>query len=49
MDNDDEFVCIFCGFDENFYYLVEKKYYKGNDMFAPNAKIARVGITSAVG
>ena len=47
-DMDDRFAYIFWGFDEDYYYLVDKKYIKG-DKVAPNAKIARVGATSAVG
>ena len=47
-DMDEDFAYIFCGFDEDFYYLVDKKFVKG-DKIAPNAKIARVGATGAVG
>ena len=48
-DMDEDYVYIFCGFDDDFYYMVDKKYYKGNNLFTPNAKIARIGVTSAVG
>ena len=48
-DMDENFVYIFCGFDEDYYYLVDKKDYKGNELFSPHAKIARVGVSGAVG
>ena len=48
-DMDEDFVIIYCGFDEEFYYKVAKKDYIGNQMFKPTAKIDRVVATHAVG
>ncbi len=47
-DMDENYAYVFWGYDEDFYYLVDKKFVKG-DKIAPNAKIARVGVTAAVG
>lgn len=48
-DAADDFVNIYCRFDEDFFYMVPKSQYLGNNEFAPGAKIARVAIISAVG
>ena len=48
-DAEEDFVIIYCGFDEEFYYKVAKKDYLGNQMFKPTAKIGRVVATHAVG
>lgn len=45
----DIFIEIYTGFDEDFVYKVRKDEYLGSEQFRPDARIARVMLTNAVG
>lgn len=48
-DADEDYIIIYTGMDEDFYYKVEKAYYNGDETFTDDAKIARVCVINAVG
>lgn len=48
-DAEDEFVSIYTGMDEDFYYKVDKAFYAGDESFREGAVIARVCVINAVG
>ena len=49
LEDENGFVVIYHGFDEDFAYKVKKEDYLGNEQFKPEATIARVTLTNAVG
>lgn len=49
VEQEDGFVHIYTGFDEDFIYFVPKKYWLGGESFKSDAVIERVAVVNAVG
>ena len=49
VEQDNDFVHIYLGFDEDFIYMVKKDDWLGGEKFKDNARIARVAVINAMG
>lgn len=49
VEQQDGFVHIYAGFDEDFYYMVRKEYWLGGESFKADAVIERIAVINAVG